>query len=400
MVNDVRLFLFILLAIIIGWLLGRQKRWSFGHHKGLELTQPSYKGLNYLIDERADGALDSFIQSLDVNNETLETHLAVGNLMRRKGEVERAIRIHQNLLARPVLTKEQLHQAHLELARDYISAGLLDRAESLLLDLSEEAPELKDVAIGHLLEIYQDEKEWLKAVKTAKKLLPKKGLLKPKQAAKKTVSRALAHFYCELAEQQIRKNGMREARAFLKEALSHDGNCVRASLIKGQVESQTGHYDKAIKAYRAVFQQNPSFLPEIIKPLEECYRQLNKSEDYYTFLQQCIDCFPSSASLLALLEWIKAQKGHDEAVSFIKAELRRHPSLRGLSKLVELNLTETTGKEKEDMELVLFLIKQLLEDKPSYQCQHCGFSGKHLHWLCPGCKQWGEVEYIRGVEGD
>ena len=400
MINDVRLFLLILLAIIIGWLLGRQKRWSFGNNKGLELSPTSYKGLNYLIDERADGALDNFIQSLDVNSETLETHLAVGNLMRRKGEVERAIRIHQNLLSRPILSKEQLHQAHLELAKDYISAGLLDRAESLLLDLAEEAPELKDIAIGHLLEIYQDEKEWLKAVKTAKKLLPKKALLKSKQVSKKTTARALAHYYCELAEQQIRKNAMREARAFLKEALFHDGNCVRASLIKGRIETETGHYDKAIKAYRAVFQQNPSFLPEIIKPLERCYGQLNKSQDYYAFLQQCIDCFPSSASLLALLEWIKDQKGHDEAVNFITEELKRRPSLRGLSKLVELHLAESDGKEKDNMELVLSLIKQLLEDKPSYQCRRCGFSGKRLHWLCPGCKQWGEVEYIRGVEGD
>jgi lipopolysaccharide biosynthesis regulator YciM len=401
MLNDAWLFLLILLAIIIGWLLGRRSQLtSADNAASLELNRRYYQGLNYLLNDKPDGALDSFIQALDVNSETLETHLAIGNLMRRKGEVERAIRIHQNLLARPSLSQEHLHQAHLELSRDYISAGLLDRAESLLLDLAQEAPELKEIAIHHLLEIYQDEREWQQAIETAKQLLPKKLLIKSLSPESTEIIRALAHFHCELAERQFQKNNMREARAYLKDALSYDRDCVRASLILGRIESQTGHYPQAVKAYRKVFQQNPKFVPEIIEPLKQCYQQLNKADEYHQFLRDCVARFPSSATVLALMEWIREQQGEEQAADFISQELTRRPSLRGLFKLVELHLDSSSGRAKENLEMLQLLIKQLLQEKPNYQCKHCGFSGKQLHWLCPGCKQWGEVEYIRGAEGD
>ncbi len=156
--NDYLVFVLLFAAIAIGWFLGRRS------HRQTQATPdlPSqyYKGLNYLLDGRPDGAIDAFISALEVNSETLETHIALGNLLRKKGEVERAIRIHQNLLARPSLPKAQIHQAHLELARDYISAGLLDRAERLLLDLVDESPQQLRASLRHLMDIYQSEREW------------------------------------------------------------------------------------------------------------------------------------------------------------------------------------------------------------------------------------------------
>ena len=170
--NDLLIFLLLFSAIVIGWLLGRRSVASISNNS--DSSGEYYQGLNYLLDGRPDGAVDSFIDGLEVNSETLETHVAMGNLLRKRGEVDRAIRVHQNLLARPSLPRSQVHLAHLELARDYISAGLLDRAEGLLLALVKESSEQRVVACRHLLEIYQSEKEWQRAIDVAKSMLPKK----------------------------------------------------------------------------------------------------------------------------------------------------------------------------------------------------------------------------------
>ena len=173
--NDYLVFALFFVAIVIGWYLGR--RGQAKSASAPDLPGQYYKGLNYLLDGKPDGAVDAFINALEVNSETLETHIALGNLLRKRGEVDRAIRIHQNLLARPSLPRAQVHQAHLELARDYISAGLLDRAERLLLDLVAESPIQRRDSQLHLLDIYQSEREWQQAIDIAVELLPRKSLL-------------------------------------------------------------------------------------------------------------------------------------------------------------------------------------------------------------------------------
>ncbi len=385
-------------AIAVGWFLGRRSHTAGGDVE--PLPQQYYKGLNYLLNDQPDETLDAFIDGLDVNTETLETHIAIGNLMRRKGEVERAIRIHQNLLARPSLPKIHLHQAHLELARDFISAGLLDRAERLLKELLSEAPELRDITLRHLMEIYQDEKEWQVAIDTAQQLLPKKSLLKPTPPADKTVTAALSHYCCELSQEMQKKNDYRAARNQLKQALVYDRNCVRASLLLAEVECQTGHYNQAVKALRKVQHQDPVFIPETIELLRTCYKQLANAEGFQDYLMECLDIYPSTTIMLSLVEDIQNRKGDVAAATFIGKELKRHPSLRGLAKLVELHIMNSHGSAKENLAILQMLIEQLVRNKPLYQCHHCGFSGKRLHWLCPSCKNWGQVKAIRGAEGD
>lgn len=392
----------IFIAIAIGWLLGGGVR-RFKSPKNASVIPPQYyKGLNYLLNDEPDGALDTFISELEVNSETLETHIAVGNLMRRKGEVERAIRIHQNLLARPSLPRDYLHQAHLELAKDYISAGLLDRAETLLEDLVEESPQYKSVAMHHLLEIYQDEKEWERAIDVAKQLLPKKSLLKLKstRAVDSQMTRAIAHYHCQLAVIAQQKNDFHAARGYLKQALGYDKKCVRASLLMAEIEFSTGHYAHALKSLHKVREQDMAFVPETIDLLRRVYSQQNNESAFHEYMQQCLNDYPSASIMLALVDEVRNRQDDQAAASFIGRELRRHPSLRGLGKLVELHIAYSEGKAKENLSLLQQLITQLMKSKPYYQCQHCGFSGKKLHWLCPGCKTWGEMQSIRGAEGD
>ncbi len=391
--------LLIVSAIAIGWLLGRRHRTADGDGQS-SLYPQYYKGLNYLINDQPDGALDAFIEALEVNSQTLETHIAVGNLMRRKGEVERAIRIHQNLLSRPTLPRVHLHQAHLELARDFISAGLWDRAERLLEDLLKDAPELKETAMRHLLEIYQDEKEWQQAIDVARQLLPKRSLLKTTPPVDKAITTALSHFCCEKAELSLAKNDYHAARSEIKQALVYDRQCVRASLLLAEVEYNTNNYSKAIKQLRKVREQDPVFIPETVELLRSCYQALNDDEGFLEYLRETQEECSSATTLLTLVESIRFQRGDIAAADFLGAELKRRPSLRGLAKLVELHIANTSGKSKDNLVILQMLIEQLLQSKPQYQCLHCGFAGKQLHWICPSCKQWGQVKPIRGVEGD
>ena len=392
-------FLLIFCAIALGWWLGRRSGRDDPADGEEGAYQQYYRGLNYLLNEQADAATDAFVESLEVNSDTLETHLAVGNLMRRKGEVERAIRIHQNLLARPSLAPTQLHQAHLELARDYISAGLRDRAERLLLDLVVQAPEWRRTSLNHLLEIYQDEREWEKAIDTAAKLLPRRVLRKGGGAAEQAVSQALAHYWCELVGPALQRGDYHAARGFLKQALAHDRHCVRASLLQGEAEYRSGHYRQAIRALQRVRDQDLDFMPEVLPMLRRCYHELDDLAGWRQYLQESLQKTPSTAILLALIEEIRAERGTEAAATFLGEQLLGRPSLRGLSRLIELqeNTAQATGTE---LTLLGKLVEQLLAEKPAYQCQRCGFAGRKLHWLCPSCKHWGHIKPIRGVEGD
>ncbi|EAW30350.1 TPR domain protein [marine gamma proteobacterium HTCC2143] len=399
MIADSWQFILVFIAIAIGWLLGRGSRVS-DVGDNAPLHREYYKGLNYLLNDQPDNALDSFITSLEVNSETLETHIAVGNLMRRKGEVDRAIRIHQNLLSRPSLPRVHLHKAHLELARDFISAGLLDRAERLLKDLIEEAPELREISLRLLLEIYQDEKEWVEAIGVARQLLPRRSLLKAASPADKSVVLALSHYCCELAKRALDKDEYQVARTHVKKALSYDRNCVRASLLSADIEFQVGHYNWAIKSLRKVRYQDPAFIPETMELLNASYEQLDQIDEYYRYLIETLDYSQSVSSLLSVVENISRTQGDTAAGEFLGQQLTRSPSLRGLAKLVELYIANSDGGSKDNLNVLQLLIEQLMRSKPQYQCHHCGFSGKRLHWLCPSCKQWGQIKAIRGAEGE
>jgi lipopolysaccharide biosynthesis regulator YciM len=398
-VNDYTVFALLFIAIAIGWFLGRRSLRQAATSP--DLPGQYYKGLNYLLDGRPDGAVDAFINALEVNSETLETHIALGNLLRKRGEVDRAIRIHQNLLARPSLPRAQVHQAHLELARDYISAGLLDRAERLLLDLVRESPEQRRASQRHLLEIYQSEREWRQAIDIAHDLLPKKSLLggtpaPPERRPGQDVSVALAHYYCELATQKHEAGDLHGARELLQEALGVDKQCVRASIMLGRVECDSGRPKQAVKALRRVRQQDPDLVCETIPVLRECYRELGDEKSLRSYLSECLQAQPSAPLVLAATEDILAAEGAEVAGEFLAAQLQARPSLRGLERLIALQADLSDGAARDNLGLLQVLVKRLIEERPGYRCSHCGFAGHHLHWFCPGCKYWGTMKTIRG----
>lgn len=392
------LFLLVFTAIACGWLLGR---FAGGHPAmpggAANAYRQYFRGLNFLLNDRADEAIDTFVDTLEVTKETLETHVALGNLMRRKGEVERAIRIHQNLLARPNLPPLQLQQAHLELARDYISAGLYDRAERLLRDLVQSSEELRAISLRHLVDIYQAERDWAKAIETATRLLPRRNLFLSAPEPDPELERAIAHFHCELAQHGLERNEFDGARAHLKQALIRDPQCVRASLLSGLLEYRAGQFQTAIAALKQVPQQNPALIPETLDTLRACYDALGTREQLVDYLRQCQSRHPSTRLVLAIGEELALRESPAAAHAFISEQMRARPTLRGLLALLP---AQRDTPVDADQQMLQALLQKLVLSKPAYQCHRCGFSGRQIHWLCPSCKQWNTVQPIGGAEGD
>lgn len=383
------LFLLLPLAALSGWWIGRKSRdkQSTGD---CSLSSDYFKGLNYLLNEQPDKAMDIFIRMLEVDSDTFETHIALGNLFRRKGEVDRAIRIHQNLIARPSLLKQERHQALYELGVDYQRAGFLDRAENLFDELSEVA-EYNQPALVQLLDIYQQEKEWDNAVSAARRLSSLRG---------KSLQAEIAHFYCELAQLAINRGDLLEARKFVKRALSEDRRCVRATLMEGRFELDKGASKAAIRILKRVEQQDPDFLPEIISPLQQAYQQLGRPFELIHYLREILRKYGGISILLTLADLIRLQQSEQDAAAFMTQYLQTHPSIRGMSYLLEMKLSQDSSTGSTDLRSLHGMMNAFLESKPIYQCRHCGFSGKVLHWHCPSCKQWNSTKPIHGIEGE
>nr|WP_303901180.1 lipopolysaccharide assembly protein LapB [Thiohalomonas denitrificans] len=384
------LFLLLPVAAYSGWWTG-----SRSHQKGREggdarLSSAYFKGLNFLLNEQPDKAIEVFVHMLEVDSETVETHFALGNLFLRRGEVDRAIRIHQNLIARPTLTREQRNQALFELGRDYMRAGLLDRAESLFFELVEDST-YGSPSLQQLIDIYQQEKEWEKAIDTARRLDGRSG---------KQMRPTIAHFYCELAEMELGRGSSGQAQKMVKKALAEDKSCVRASLIEGRLLLSSGSPKAALKAYKRVEQQDPDYLPEVSGPVEACYSALQRPSEATAFLTDILQHHGSATIALALVGQLQRVEGEERAVGFLTDYLEQHPSVRGMSRLIELKATGSGEVTKQDFSILQTLVDKILTGKPVYICGHCGFNGRTLHWQCPGCKQWSTIKPIHGVEGE
>lgn len=383
------LLLLLPVASLSGWYMGR---------KSQQLPQTSLKnpfhrdyflGINYLINEQPDKAVDIFIKLLAVDRDTIETHLALGSLFRRRGEVDRAIRIHQNLITRPQLEQEQRNQALNELAQDYLRAGVLDQAERLFLELVDKNQEVIG-SLRYLLSIYQQQKDWQQAIKIAQRL---------QEQTNESMETAIAHYYCELADQKRLEGDTEKITDYLTEALNTDHNCVRASLAFAEHAIRQGDYLLAIKHYRFVAEQDPDYLSETIVPLRFCYEKIQQEEEFIAYLWSHLDNYPKTSVVIAISEYLKKQQGNRAAINFIAEQIRTSPSLRGLDRLIELYLTISQGDTKDKLLLLKDLVATLLTDKPSYRCTECGFSASNLYWHCPGCKHWSSVRPVHGVAG-
>ncbi len=383
------LWLLLPVAALSGWWIGRRAINSQSQSSG-GIHPEYFKGLNFVLNEQPDKAIEVFIRMLEVDSETVETHLALGNLFRRRGEVDRAIRIHQNLIARPTLSREQRTHALLELGMDYMRSGLLDRAEGLFLELIESGSHLNQ-AYTQLLEVYQQEKDWDNAIAMARKL---------ESISHESYSPVIAQFHCEHADAAMSEANMRVVKDHIRRAMSFDSNCVRASLIEGKMYQITGKIKLAIKSYIRVESQDSDYITEVLVPLYECYRKLDRVDEFVEYLRTLINIYGGISTLLMLTELIAEREGENAAIRFISDELKNRPTVKGVDKLIEYALERSEGETHEHLKTIKDLMGQLIEGRAIYKCNNCGFDAKLLHWQCPGCKCWDTVKPVFGVAGE
>lgn len=379
------------IAAISGWYLGKRSQGNAFHPKSGPLSSDYYVGLNFLLNEQPDKAVDAFIRMLDASPDSVETTLALGNFFRRRGEVDRAIRIHQSLVAKPNLTPNQRSQSLLELAQDYMRAGMYDRAESLLLEITNSVGFQLDVSLRHLIDIYEREKDWEKAIQVAERL---------QAVSKQSMGQEIAHYYCELAESAWSKGKIRIAFKYLKQGLDYDSKCARISLTQGNFEKKLGRFKNALRAYKRTETQDEAFLPEALQMIIECYERLGEHEALAQYLDYLMQRRPTISIVLANAEQVKAKQGKEQAAHFLANYMHKHPSIRGLKHLIEFHLARVVGEVRNELLMLKSHVEQLLEKKPIYRCGNCGFASRLLHWQCPSCRQWAAVKPIQGIEGE
>ena len=389
-------------VVIFAWWMGRSGGPS---REEVRTSGGSYvEGLNYLLDDKPDRAVEAFMASLDVNTDTLETHLALGKLMRRQGHVDRAIRIHQNVLARPSLAPEDQHQVHLELARDFMSAGLLDRAEMLLKEVIEESVTLRSLAQRYLLEIYQDESEWLDAIEVARSLLQSK-YVRSQVDEKKYITRLISHFYSELAVQARVAGDTDAARQYLNKAIATDKTGVRVAILNAARLNVEGSYRQAIKTLARLGIDDPAWFSACLPTLLESFEGLHPeegAEKLWEYLQEKSSGQPGASEVLFIAKKLIANSATDPASAerakhILSEYLIKKPSLALGNLLLGLQLA---GSESGSTDYLVQLHKQLdeyINNRKLYRCQHCGFSGRELHWRCPSCKRWDSCQRVDEV---
>lgn len=376
-------------AAASGWWLGRRRR-NGGGAGDPQLSSNYFRGLNYLLNEQSDKAIEVFLKLAEVNQETVETHLALGNLFRRRGEVDKAIRFHKHIISRPSLTDEQRTQALLELGEDYMRAGLLDRAERLFSELVG-VHDHSVSAIRHLLMIYQQEKDWEQAIEQALRLERVEGT---------TMVPVVAQLYCELAACAVARGEAEAARRHLRQARRYNARCARARLIEGDLAWGEGRWDDAAEAYRAACEIDRGCYADALDRLVECHDNSGDIESLETWLEGVVQRDDGVSPALALARLRARRDGEPEAARFMLAFLQRRPSVRGLEYLAELMSGQQRTLVNVKPELLRELVRRLMDGQPQFRCQQCGFSGQVHHWQCPSCRQWETTHPITGVMGE
>ena len=341
-----------------------------------------FKGLNYLLDDKPDQAIEVFVRMAESDRDIVETHLTLGNLFRRRGEVDRAIHIHHNLSNRLDLSMQQRNRAMLELAEDYMRAGLFDRAETLYRTLVQQS-EYTAVALNRLVDIYEQEKDWQQAIDHCDQLEHMTGQVRKAEAA---------HYCCELAEEALHRGDQEKPKEFLKQALERDTNCARASILLGHMALNNKDYAAAINAFKTVERQSPNHFIQVIASLGECYTALGRHDEFLRYLREVHSREHSGRLTAALSTLIARQESANKALTFLEQELKEYPSFLGLRSLVELKLEQPERNDDPHLAMLYRASRHMLEGAVHYKCDNCGFTGRMLYWHCPGCKHWDTIK--------
>jgi lipopolysaccharide biosynthesis regulator YciM len=338
-----------------------------------------FKGLNHLLNEQPDKAIEAFVEIARLDPDTLELHYALGALFRRRGELDRAIRIHQNLVDRSDLNQQQRLKALYELGQDFFKAGLLDRAEEIFKSLETGVHALD--ALSHLLDIYVLEKDWEQAIATARRL-EKMGC--PSRHAD------IAHYHCELAMDAMLRKDTTAAALQLERAREANRKSARAIQLQGDLLAMQGEPDAAIATWRELETVNPDYLPIVAERIYQAYGKLGRAHEGMELLRGYLARHPSPDLFHILFLAVQETQGWEAAARLAGEELRRNPGLRILDDYLQARNAET-GDADIEARLAQDLVHKQVSRLAYYQCRECGFKARQFFWQCPACARWESI---------
>ena len=362
-----------------------------------ELPLSYFRGLNFLLREQPDKAIEALIEASKQHPEAVELQFALGSLFRRRGEIDRALRVHKDLSERSGLSAEQRADALYETALDYHKSGLLDHAEKILLGVlngSAANDQQRRVILELLLNLYQQERNWRRAIDVARTLdadLP---------IEKRRFSSAIANFHCELATELRVAEGVAAACRYLDRALDEYPQCVRANLLCGEWLASEGAYAEAITVWCRIEQQDPAYLGLAAEHLLAAFEALGKMQDGVLLLTRLQQQYPSLDLLNALFKATLKSAGPLAASELVRADLYVNPTLVGLDRLLEAQVLAATDETRADLEMQRALVHSHASRLAVYLCSHCGFKAKQFYWHCPACGSWDTFPPRRTAEYD
>lgn len=383
------LWLLLPVAAAAGWLAARASL-SRATDIGWNYARSFHRNLDALLSDAGELPADLFAGHADTDRDTADTQMAVGNLFRRRGEVRRAIQLHQSLLERQELAADVRAAARFELARDYDSAGLLDRSAQAFRAVIQSGY-LREEAYECLLQLHEREADWQSAIDTARDFA---------RDCRCPLESRIAHYHCELALLAQRAGDRAAACEQLRSALAVCGTCARANMIHADMAIDAGDYATANRCLEAVERQRPELMPEIIDRWFGVLRDLDDPAVLRRFVDKLRGQRNAYSVIRATRQVIAGLDGSAAADSFFKQQIVQRPSLKALRDWAHDQMELSKPGERDKVQVICTMLDQVVEEKPAYLCSHCGFRGNELHWRCPGCGTWDSVRTIIGAEGE
>ena len=374
--GNILLYVLLVVAVAIGFLLGRREQRPKKSQSAV--IKDYYQGLNFLLGDRPELGVDKFIQAMEVSDESIDVHLALASVVRRRGEVDKAIRIHQNLLASPALKTANKQLIEFELARDYHAVGLLDRAEGLLGDIVARRDAQEKQAVDLLLDIYEQERDWQQAIVLSKRA----------SGSDSDQKLRLSHFHCELGESYLANGEVKLANEHARGAVQVDASNPRGHWLIALVESSQKRHKQVLRSLRRVAELQPSLGEELLDLFSRSAEAMGREHEYLEFLEQALERSASAKLVGAVMDY---RRKHGLTVDYgqVLALIGREPRQEHLPMLLDV-MNRSIQNNGQDLEAeARELMARIAVDSEGHQCSNCGFTAAAHLWHCPTCKAWG-----------
>ncbi|MGD9159207.1 MAG: tetratricopeptide repeat protein [Desulfobacteraceae bacterium] len=376
----------LIIALICGFLIGRYFRAKYSRKRNPVIDKGDnafFKGIQYLLSDDPDLAIEEFAKSVQVNSDTIETYVTLGNLYRSKGDIDRAIHIRKTIILRPNIDEETKLRALYDLGLDYKKGGFLDRAlESFLKVLQKQPSNLS--TLQEVEKIYEEMKDWENAFATRQKIT---------KLSKGDHSNILAHHKTEAGKVLFESGDIARARSALKKAISINKQCIDAYLHLGDLFLATGDFKQAMSTWRHIVNISPQLTFLAYRRLEGVYNKLKDVKQIENFLKECARFNSDTFTHLALARYMYKEEKYEEALEELKKALELDPSFWEARRFMGEILLER-GRSDEALNEYRDLLSRLNIRYPEFQCINCGFQPGDLQWQCPQCKKWDTISLI------